>query len=146
LNDSNESAEGLALTEDFEGCKLIAYRDQGGVWTIGWGHTGPDVHEGLVWTQEQADAALVADKSKARAAIRKYVTVPLTEHQFAALEDFDFNVGEGNFSGSTLLKMLNGGNYAGAAKQLELWDHVHGNVIAGLLRRRLAEEAMFNQA
>jgi lysozyme len=146
LNDFNESAEGLALTEDFEGRKLVAYQDQGGVWTIGDGHTGPEVHEGLVWTDEQVDAALAADKAKARAAIRKYVTVPLTEHQYAALEDFDFNVGEGNFSGSTLLKMLNGGNYAGAAKQLELWDHVHGNVIAGLLRRRLAEEAMFNQA
>lgn len=55
------SEEGLALTREFEGCRLEAYQDQGGVWTIGYGHTGPDVHEGLTWTQEQADEAQKKD-------------------------------------------------------------------------------------
>lgn len=146
MNDYDESEVGEQLTEESEGDRLTAYRGIDDIWTIGYGHTGPDVHEGLVWTEDEARAALVADKASARAAIQRYVKVPLTENEFAALEDFDFNVGDGNFQGSTLLKMLNSGDYAGAAKQLELWDHVHGQVVAGLLKRRLAEEALFNQA
>ncbi len=55
------SAEGLAMTMRDEELRLIAYRDSGGVWTIGWGHTGPEVHEGLVWTRAQAEAALKKD-------------------------------------------------------------------------------------
>lgn len=145
MNDYQEDAQGLQLTEREEGCRLVAYQDTGGVWTIGYGHTGPDVHQGLVWTQEQADSALTQDKARARAAIKAYVTVPLTENEFDALEDFDFNVGSGAFRGSTLLKKLNGGDFAGAAKQLELWDHVNGKVLAGLLNRRLAEEALFDK-
>lgn len=145
INDFEEDAAGEDLTKGFESCRLTAYQDSGGIWTVGWGHTGPEVHEGLVWTQEQADEALAQDKAKARAAIRNFVKVPLTQNEFDALEDFDFNVGDGNFRGSTLLKLLNSGDYAGAAKQLELWDHVHGKVVLGLLRRRLAEEELFNK-
>ena len=52
---------GLALTKNFEGCVLTAYADQGGVWTIGYGHTGPGVHAGLTVTQDQADALLESD-------------------------------------------------------------------------------------
>jgi lysozyme len=129
-----------------EGDRHEAYQDQGGVWTIGYGHTGPDVHAGLVWTEAQAQAALTQDKASARAAIREYLKVSLTQNEFDALEDFDFNVGEGNFAGSALLKLLNAGNFAGAAKQLEQWDHVKGQVVLGLLNRRLAEEALFDKA
>ena len=55
------NADGIALIKSFEGCILKSYLDQGGVWTIGWGHTGDDVSEGLVWTQDQADAAFLSD-------------------------------------------------------------------------------------
>lgn len=144
MNDYAEDAQGMQLTEGFESCRLVSYLDAGGVPTIGWGHTGPDVHLGMICTQAQADAWLEQDKATARAAIRSYVRVPLTANQFAALEDFDFNVGSGAFRGSTLLKLLNSGDFAGAAKQLERWDHVNGQVVAGLLKRRLAEESLFD--
>lgn len=55
------SEAGLHMTEGDEGLSLKAYKDTAGVWTIGWGHTGPEVHEGLVWTREQCVAALHAD-------------------------------------------------------------------------------------
>jgi lysozyme len=53
--------DALAMTERDEGLRLTAYQDSGGVWTIGWGHTGPEVHKGLVWTREQCVAALRKD-------------------------------------------------------------------------------------
>ena len=71
------------------------------------------------------------------------MTVPLTQNEFDTLADFAFNAGCGAFAGSTMLKLLNAGNYAGAAGQFELWDHAAGKVVAGLLRRRDAEEAEF---
>ena len=145
MNEYDEDAQGMQLTEGFESCRLVSYLDAAGVPTIGWGHTGPDVHLGMVCTQAQADAWLEQDKAAARQAICSFVKVPLTRNEFDALEDFDFNVGRGNFAGSTLLRMINAGDFAGAAAQFERWDRVHGRVIAGLLRRRLAEESLFNR-
>lgn len=139
------SKSGEQLTEQFEQCRLTAYQDSKGVWTIGWGHTGPDVYEGLVWTQEQADAALLRDVQSAVSCVNCHVNVPLTQHEFDALVDFTFNVGCGAFAGSTLLKLLNAGDYHGAAGQFERWDKCGGKVLAGLLRRRIAEENEFNE-
>lgn len=138
------SKDGAKLTELFEQCRLHAYQDSKGVWTIGWGHTGPEVCEGLVWTQEKADATLLQDVQSAENCVNRYVTAQLTQHEFDALVDFVFNVGSGNFSGSTLLKLLNAGDYHGASEQFERWDKCAGKVLAGLLRRRIAEEAEFN--
>jgi lysozyme len=137
------SKSGLTLTESFESCRLTAYQDIKGIWTIGWGHTGTDVFEGLVITQEQADALLLHDVQNAVNHINHLVTVPLTQGEFDALVDFAFNVGCGAFAGSTLLKYLNAKNYDGACEQLELWCRASGKVVAGLLRRRQAEEAEF---
>jgi lysozyme len=133
----------MALTEGFESCRLTAYRDQGGVWTIGWGHTGPDVHEGLVITQGWADSLLEQDLSKAERAVNLLVTAAITQDEFDALVDFAFNVGIGALEGSTLLTKLNADDVAGAAEEFARWDHVKGQVVAGLLRRRLAEKALF---
>jgi lysozyme len=137
------SKSGLALTEGFESCALTAYRDIGGIWTIGWGHTGPDVTPGLVWTQEQADAQLQADTDSAQACVNAVVLVALTQPEFDALVDFVFNVGCTAFTSSTMLKWLNRGQYAQAAQQFDLWDHAAGQVVAGLLRRREAETQEF---
>ena len=137
------SKSGVALTEQFESCKLSAYQDIKGIWTIGWGHTGPEVVEGLIWTQEQADAQLLADIQASAQCVNEVVTVALTQGEFDALVDFVFNVGCGNFSGSTLLRLLNQGDYAGAAAQFDRWDHASGKVVAGLLRRREAEQNEF---
>jgi lysozyme len=124
---------------------LQAYQDQTGIWTIGWGHTSAEVVEGLVWTQAQADAALEADMSVAATAVNDMVHVPLTQSEFDALTDFVFNLGASNFYHSTLLEMLNNSNYVGAAEQFPRWDESKGVVLRGLLTRRLAEQALFNQ-
>ena len=139
-----DDLEGEQLTEGFENCELTAYWDPNGkVWTIGWGHTGPEVVAGLTWTQEQCDAALLADRAKAVACINAHVNIPLTRPEFRALVDFVFNAGCGAFENSTLLKKLNMGDYAGAAAEFVRWDHSGGKVLAGLLRRREAETAIF---
>lgn len=138
----------MDLENEFEGCKLTAYPDPasgGDPWTIGWGHTGPEVHEGLVWTQAQADAQLVKDKERAQEVIDELVSTHLTPDENAAVRDFIFNLGAGSFKGSTLLRMLNTGDMEGAAQQFDRWDHAAGRVVAGLLRRREAETALFEK-
>jgi lysozyme len=146
VNNYTYSATGLSLTERFEGCKLTAYQDQAGVWTIGYGHTGPDVAEGLSITSEQAEALLAKDVSGASACVNRVVTVQLTQNEFDALVDFVFNLGAGAFEGSTLLKDLNASNFTAAAGQIDLWDRAGGAVVAGLLRRRQADTDLFNTA
>jgi lysozyme len=145
LNNFSYSKDGLALTEQFEGCQLNAYQDQVGVWTIGYGHTGGDVCSGLTITQDQAATLLLSDVAAASSFVNNAVTVALAQDEFDALVDFVFNLGRGAFAGSTLLKDLNAGDFANAATQFDLWDHAGGQVVAGLLRRRQAEAALFQQ-
>lgn len=137
------SKSGLTLTERFEACRLTAYQDIRGIWTIGWGHTGPEVVEGLVWTQEQADNQAMLDTLRSANTVNRFVTYPINQSEFDGLVDFAYNVGCGALESSTLLRDLNAGDVAGAAQQFEVWDHAAGQVVAGLLRRRLAEEAEF---
>ena len=90
------SKNGLDLTESFEGLSLVSYPDPatgGEPWTIGYGHTGPDVHPGLTITQEQAEELLMQDVKKAAAAVNAKVTGDITQEEFDALVDFVFNVG-----------------------------------------------------
>ena len=134
---------GQGLTEQFEGCELTAYKDSGGVWTIGYGHT-EGVTQGMTCTQEQADAWLLSDIQWAVSVVQGAVSVTLTQGEFNALVDFVFNVGSANFQSSTLLRDLNAGDYALAALQFERWDLAGGTVVAGLLRRRRAEENEFD--
>ncbi len=138
------SAAGLALTQQFEGCSLTAYQDQVGVWTIGYGHTG-GVTPGMTCTQDQAAAFLTADVQGAVDCVNSNVTATLTQGQFDALVDFVFNLGAGAFMGSTLLAQLNLGNYSAASQEFPKWDHAGGKVVTGLWRRRMAEQAMFNE-
>jgi lysozyme len=140
------SGSGLKLTESFEGCQLVGYADVKGIPTVGFGHTGDGIYVGMMITQLQAEAYLLQDVQHAVNCVNDVVKVALTQNEFDALTDFCFNVGCGAFASSTLLKLLNAGDYAGAAKQFERWDLAGGTVIAGLLRRRLAEEAEFNGA
>lgn len=139
------SKDGMALTKQFEGCRFTAYRDGGGVLTNGYGNTHR-VIEGSTITQAQADADLLANVSDAVDAVNDNVTVDLSQHQFDALVDFAFNCGCGAFKGSTLLKKLNTGDYEGANAELVRWCKDNGVVMAGLLRRRQAEQALFNRA
>jgi lysozyme len=143
VNDLTYSGNGLALTEQFEGCRLSAYQDQVGVWTIGYGHTGADVTPGLTITQVEAEALLAKDVLAAARCVNTLVKLSLTQGEFDALVDFVFNLGSGNFLRSTLLTALNAGDLAKAAAQFECWDRAGGVIVAGLLRRRQAELGLF---
>ena len=137
------NAAGLALTEQSEGLRLSAYQDSGGVWTIGYGHTGPDVTPGMVITAAQAQTLLQADLKTAENAVSDLVQVALTPNQFSALVDFVFNVGEAALAGSTLLALVNRGDFAGAADQFGKWVYAAGQELPGLVTRRAAEKALF---
>jgi lysozyme len=139
------SRNGLSLTEQFEGCRLRAYQDQVGVWTIGYGHTR-NVAEGQVCTPEQAQAYLAQDIAIAEADVNSHVRVTLTQGEFDALVDFAFNLGCRALETSTLLRLVNSGDFEKAALEFEKWDHAGGKVVAGLLRRRQAEKAEFANA
>ncbi len=99
---------------------------------------------GMTCTQEQAEQWLQEDVQSAVDAVNRLVTVQLTQNQFDALVDFTFNLGSGNLQSSTLLRLLNAGNYAGAAGEFEKWDKAGGQALPGLLRRRQAERDLFN--
>ena len=137
------SAAGLELTRSFEGLRLTAYRDVAGIWTIGYGHTGADVHEGQTISEFVAEALLLADVAPCVSAVNRGVKVPIMQHQFDALVDFAFNAGVGNLLKSTLLQKVNLGDFAGAAVQFGLWIHADGKPQPGLIRRRKAEAAIF---
>jgi lysozyme len=137
------SQNGLHLTEQFEECRLTAYPDSKGIPTIGWGPT-LGVQLGDTCTQEQADAWLLQDVQNAVNHVNSLVFVPLTQGEFDALVDFSFNCGCEAFAGSTMLRLLNAGDYSGAADQFEHWGRSGGKVIAGLLRRRQTEVQEFN--
>jgi len=143
MNDYEYSSTGLALTRSFEGLRLEAYQDSGGIWTVGYGHTGPEVHAGLRISEEQAVALLRDDLASAVRCVRRAVKVPLNQWQFDALVDFCFNAGPGNLLSSTLLHLVNRGEFEGATGQFGLWVHAGGRVIPGLVRRRAAEAALF---
>ena len=140
----NVSAAGRALIREHEGCELIAYTCPAGVLTVGVGHTGPDVVKGLTITEERADELLAQDLDAAEQCVSRSVEVELTQEQFDALCSFVFNVGCGAFQRSTLLRMLNDGDYDGARKQFFRWNNSGAKELAGLTRRRADEAEMFS--
>src|SRR5215469_13147858 len=144
-NNYTYSQNGLALTQKFEGLRLAAYQDQVGVWTIGYGHTGKDVHPKLTITQEQANNLLMQDVASAVAAVNRLVTVEFNQDGFDALVDFAFNLGNNALAGSTLLRKLNANDLVGACAEFPKWCKAGGKTVAGLLRRRQAEQQIFQR-
>jgi lysozyme len=120
-----------------EGFSAKAYADSGNV-AIGYGHdiTGTE-------TTLDPDQLLEGDIKTASDAVDSVVNVPLTENQRTALISLVYNIGAGAFASSTLLSMLNAGNYAGAADQFGRWIHSEGVVVPDLVRRRAEERALF---
>lgn len=140
------SEVGKNLIKEFEGFRAKAYLCPAGVWTVGYGTTrinGHKVSESTQITTEEADVFLEQDLKVFEDAINKHVDVELTQNQFDALVAFVYNVGIGNFQSSTLLKKLNSGDYEGASQQLLRWDKAKGKKLAGLTRRRKAEQKLF---
>ena len=137
------SKNGLDLIKHFESLQLKAYKCSANVWTIGYGHT-KNVKEGDRISQDQANCFLMQDLYSVERAIVRLVKVKLNLNQFDALCSLIFNIGISAFNKSTLLAKLNTGDYVGAAEQFRRWNKVNNVVMAGLVRRRQAEEDLFN--
>ncbi|EQC2606303.1 TPA: lysozyme [Enterobacter hormaechei] len=141
------SEKGIALIKEFEGCKLTAYRDSVGVWTIGYGWTQPvdgkPIRAGMTIKQETAERLLKTGLVRYESDVSRLVKVGLTQGQFDALVSFTYNLGARSLSTSTLLRKLNAGDYAGAADEFLRWNKAGGKVLNGLTRRREAERALF---
>ncbi|HCD3312149.1 MULTISPECIES: lysozyme [Enterobacter cloacae complex] len=141
------SDKGLALIKQFEGCKLTAYRDSVGVWTIGYGWTQPvdgkPIRAGMTIKQETAERLLKTGLVSYESDVSRLVKVDLTQGQFDALVSFTYNLGARSLSTATLLRKLNASDYAGAADEFLRWNKAGGKVLNGLARRREAERALF---
>lgn len=139
------SDRGRAFITDWEGRQSKAYKDSAGIWTIGVGHTGPEVHQGLVWTREQCDQALRVDLFEAERDLHECVTVDISQPEFDALVAWQFNTG--GLRGSTLLKRLNAGVYDKVDDEMRRWNKatVGGKKVAirGLTARRLSESELW---
>lgn len=136
------SNDGLNLIKEFEGCRLDAYQDGGGVWSIGWGHTH-GVCDGMTISQQEADDYLATDLKAYEGYVEQYITAPISQHQFDALVSFTYNLGPGTLYHSDVLQYFNEADYSGAADAMLAYDHDNGQVVPGLLRRRKAERALF---
>jgi lysozyme len=161
-DDLRLGTDGTALCHHYEQLRLKAYPDpgsprakaqasgkptaglSGAPWTIGWGDTGPDVVEGLVITAEEADRRFARRMAlEFEPALRKAVKVPLNQRQFDAVVSIFYNAGVSALTASTLVRLLNLGDYAGAAGQFPRWNQSGGSVMKGLQRRREAERLVF---
>lgn len=141
------SQKGLAVLKKFEGCELTAYQDSVGVWTIGYGWTQPvndrSIDRGMIITQDIADSLLRSGIVQYEKEVAGLVDIDVSQNQFDALVDFAYNLGVKALKGSTLLKKLNAGDYAGAADEFPKWNKAGGKVLQGLVERRAAERALF---
>jgi len=127
-----------------ESCRLQAYQDSGGTWTIGWGSTGNGITEGTVWTQAQADTDLQKRVTNVETVVSmKTSAVKLSVQQAAACISLAYNIGLGAFGGSTLLAKILERDWMGAAKEFPKWDRVGTAEVKGLLKRRFYEGALF---
>lgn len=141
----NGIQQGIELIKKWEKCRLKAFIPvPGDPWTIGWGATGPNIYEGLVWTQDEADADLQNRVNIIVSQIRTAVKVPMTDGQLAAFIDFCYNEGIHAFQMSTLLKLFNDGDVTGAYDEFPKWDVAHGQVLQGLLNRREDEQRAYS--
>ena len=139
------SSKGLDLIKKFEGCELKSYVCPAGVLTIGYGHTGPDVHAGMEISQAQADELLKTDTISFEKAVDRHTNVELKQCMFDALVSFTFNCGADAYKNSTLLRLLNTGDYEGASGQFSRWVNGSDGPLPGLVRRREAEEGLFRR-
>jgi lysozyme len=142
----------LALLKEFEGWSATAYDDAAGYCTIGYGHLIAlqpcqksdlgSFTNGL--SKIDGEALLVKDTITARLAIQELVSVELSNEQFGALTSFVFNIGKSKFARSTVLRLINGREFDGAAGQMARWVRAADRILPGLVERRLCEIALFH--
>lgn len=138
----------LDLIKQFEGCKLTAYRDIAGIWTIGYGTTaaaglGIAPEKGMTITQERADDLLRQGVEKFATAVDAMITAKINANEFGACVSLAYNIGNNAFSKSTVLRELNAGRKDKAAAAFRMWNKAGGKVVQGLVNRRNAEAALF---
>ena len=135
--------QGLELIKHFEGLELNAYQCAAGVWTIGYGHT-KGVKSGMSISEARANEMLEEELVEYENYVNDMVSVSLSQCQFDAMVSWVYNLGGGNLKASTLLKVLNAGDYDGVPAQMMRWNKAGGKVLEGLTRRRQAEADMFS--
>lgn len=136
----------LELIKKYEGCRLHAYLCPAGVWTIGYGATGRGISNGVIWTQEQADARLYDD------ALRFYMEAgrlsPILwldgDKKHSAIADFCFNLGATRYKASTLKRKVDAGDWVGAQHEIQKWVWGGGKKLPGLVARRREEAALLS--
>ena len=149
------NAAGLDIIKRNEGCALIAYQCPAGIWTIGYGHTGSSVREGLRIEEHQAEVILEFDLDRFQKIVEEYVP-GLNDNRFSALVSFTFNVGPGGppdrmhpegfgFYASTMRKRILEGDFGAASAEFPKWCHAGTRVLPGLVKRRAEERALFDK-
>lgn len=137
----------IDLIKQWEGCKLKAYKDVAGIWTVGYGLTsragfievGPDT----TLTQEEADYYLEKVVDDFASKIRPMITAPINENQFGAFVSLAYNIGVGAFKRSSALKRFNAGEGDRVTEAIRMWKKAGGKTVQGLVNRREAEVALF---
>lgn len=141
------SGYGYSIIRESEGFRNQAYKDTGGVWTIGYGTikypNGVTVKQGDSCTQGQADLWLMNDCKWVDACLDKYIKAKLNQNQFDALASFVYNIGESQFIKSTMLTLINQNSMISAASQFDRWVFDNGKRIQGLVNRRAKEKQLF---
>lgn len=132
------SPDGINLIKSLEGCSTKAYKDGGGVWTIGYGFT-EGVKPGDVMTQDQIDARLAIEIQEYEKAVSAACVTPPTQRQFDALVSITWNIGISAMKGSTFMRRHNQGNFQAAAEAFKMWNQDNGKVVQGLVNRRAKE-------
>jgi len=144
------NASGMALIENFEGCRTTAYQDCVGTWTIGYGHTSsagpPTVVPGMAISKAQALAILDTDVGNFSRGVESCVRVPLSDNQFSALVSLAYNIGLAEFRKSSVLRAVNAGQNHAVPALMALWVKAGGKIVPGLVARRAAEAALFCQS
>ena len=142
------SEQTLALIRKWEGCKLAAYKDVAGVWTIGYGHT-EKVKEGDTCTVEQAEEWLSEEVEWFQKGVLGSCKIPPNLNQLTALVSFTYNLGLGSLRQSFLLRKHNASNFIGAANEFLRWDKARHpqtrqfRSVPGLLARRKEERRVY---
>lgn len=139
------NAATIDLIKRNEGCRLEAYQDSVGVWTIGYGHTGTDVYRGLVISQIYAEGLLRWDLDRFQNGVDDLLAghADTSDNEFGAMVSLAYNIGLTHFAASTVRREHNLGNKQAAADAFLMWNEAGGQVLAGLDRRRHEERALY---
>lgn len=148
------SQKGIDLIKRYEGLVTHSYLCPANKLTVGYGHCGEDVKQGMVITEKEAEQLLNKDLQKFESKLnfsleQDHITV--NQNQFDACISFIFNLGFSAFIFSTLYKKLKAGDYTGAADEFPKWvyitKYVDGEKVKikqkGLETRRKAEKELF---